>query len=149
MHIAAFVAPTIASISTPVLCVVLTTQSIVSSDRSVADCCICGVIVILQSSRATGWQKGIKSAVFFAAITPAIIAVANTGPLVPTISLGWSDERRSAIYFVNSGGKLTVAYRRKTVCVIYLLKACQHRCIDHQPGHVQHELRQFYGKRQP
>ena len=40
-----------------------------------------GSIAISQSSRPSGWQKGISSGVFFAPMTPAMIAVAITGPL--------------------------------------------------------------------
>ena len=43
-------------------------------------------ILISQSSNPIGWQKGISSWVFFAAITPAIIAVENTGPFAVLIS---------------------------------------------------------------
>ena len=63
---ALFVAPTKASISTPVLDSVLTMQSIRKEFTLISS----NTTDISQPSSGIGWQKGIKSDVFLAAITP-------------------------------------------------------------------------------
>mmetsp|Transcript_14596 Transcript_14596/g.24899 ORF Transcript_14596/g.24899 Transcript_14596/m.24899 type:complete len:202 (+) Transcript_14596:404-1009(+) len=45
------------------------------------------VMVIWQSSRAMGWQNGMRSLVRFAAMTPATTAVLNTAPFAITSSI--------------------------------------------------------------
>ena len=70
---AATLAPVRASISTPVLCVTATSQVTRNPPRTPAT-----AIFTFDSGR--GWQKGINSCVRFAASTPAMIAVSNTGP---------------------------------------------------------------------
>ena len=70
---AAIVAPVKASISTPVLLVTEAVHAITASSPSIS-------IVTLQFSNPSGWQNGISSCVRFAAMTPATMAVSNTGP---------------------------------------------------------------------
>ena len=67
-------APVSASISTPVRWCTATSQRITRSSPA-------GSIVTRHFSMASGWQNGMSSCVRFAAIVPATIAVANTGPL--------------------------------------------------------------------
>src|SRR5690349_9860327 len=55
-----------------------------------------------QRSSASGWQKGIHSCVFFAAMTPATIAVSNTGPFFVRCPVRASSRATAA-------GSLTVA----------------------------------------
>ena len=66
-------APVSASISTPVLLVTVAVQRMTASSP-------CMSIWTLQFSSPRGWQNGISSCVRLAAITPAMMAVWNTGP---------------------------------------------------------------------
>ena len=97
--------PTKASISTPVLPVIVTTQSICKESFSWLNW-----ILILQFSMARGWQKGIKSDVFLTAIVPAMIAVANTGPFADCISFPFSK-------FTKAGGRII----KQRACAVRLL----------------------------
>jgi hypothetical protein len=60
-----------------------------------------------------GWQKGINSDVLFAAITPATIAVANTGPFFPTISVFVAPTSNSNSLETHEG-KRTFPYKRSS-----------------------------------
>ena len=51
---------------------------------------------MLQCSIGTGWQKGMSSAVRLAAITPAMMAVSNTGPLAVRCPLACSARATAA-----------------------------------------------------
>src|SRR4051812_5781184 len=56
----------------------------------------------VQRSSGSGWQNGMISCVFFAAMTPATIAVSNTGPFLVRCPVRASSR-------ATAGGSLTVA----------------------------------------
>src|SRR5579862_6979771 len=87
-------APTSASISTPVFAEVDTRHSTMKSLFST-------VTLTWQLSRPNGWQSGISSPVFLAAMMPARIAVWTTGPFAVCNS---PDEISAIIW----GGRLTM-----------------------------------------
>src|SRR6187549_2368892 len=105
---AAALAPTRASISTPVLWCTATLQTMrmVPPARS--------LISTVQRSSGNGWQKGTISWVFLAAITPATMAVSNTGPFFVRWPLRLSSRATAA-------GSLTMASAVASRCVACLL----------------------------
>lgn len=64
-----------ASISTPVL-------PVVSARTRQCTVCSCAFSSMSICDRAKGWHKGISSAVFFAAMMPAILAIPSTSPFL-------------------------------------------------------------------
>src|SRR5882724_303435 len=97
-------APVRASISTPVRWWTDTWHVMTISPLRVSS------ISIAQLSMGSGWQKGMRSCVRLAAMTPDTIAVSNTGPFF----VRWPLLRRAAATF---GGKRTRASAVATRCV--------------------------------
>src|SRR5215510_6915701 len=89
-------APISASISTPVLWCTATLHTILTVPRGPS------AMSTLQRSSASGWQNGMISWVFLAAMTPATMAVSNTGPFL----VRWP---RSESSRATAGGSLTMA----------------------------------------
>lgn len=103
----ATLAPVRASISTPVLALVRQVQRILTVVL------LMGSILNLHFSIGRGWQKGMRSEVFLAAIVPAIIAVWNTGPFFDWIS---SDSS----FCISSAPSSTRHSAMASRCVVFL-----------------------------